>query len=51
MVSMADRKSEWICRHCEVKVTLFVTPSSPPTHSCKKKANQEIQLVKQEGTR
>lgn len=45
---MADRKSEWVCRVCGVKVTLYITPSEPPTHTCQKQRNQVTNLTKKE---
>jgi hypothetical protein len=48
MASMANRKSEWICRKCGAGVTLFIKPSEPPTHECKKQRNQITQLVKKD---
>lgn len=48
MASMADRKSEWFCGVCGVKIALFVTPSEPPSHFCKKQKNQPITLTKKE---
>jgi hypothetical protein len=48
VVSMADRKSEWVCRKCGARVTLYIKPSEPPTHACQKQRNQIIQLVKKD---
>jgi len=48
MASMADKKSEWFCGVCGVKVALFVTPSEPPWHFCKKQRDKQITLIKKE---
>lgn len=45
MASMEDRKSQWECRNCGQTVTLWVRPSAPPTHTCKKSRNQTINLT------
>lgn len=45
MVSMANRMNEWSCKTCGQSVTLFVKPSTAPTHVCKKQRNQTIQLT------
>ncbi len=45
MASMANKRSEWECRVCGQQVTLFVRPSTPPSHTCKKQRNQIINLT------
>lgn len=45
MVSMANKQSEWECRNCGQRVTLFVRVTTPPSHTCKKQRNQTINLT------
>lgn len=48
MASMADRKSEWVCRVCGTGLTLYVKPSENPAHYCKKQKNQLVYLTQKE---
>jgi hypothetical protein len=48
MASVANRKTEWFCRKCEVTVTLYVRPRADPTHVCRKQLNKTIPLTKKE---
>jgi len=45
---MANKQSQWFCPYCGVTLTLYIRPSEPPTHNCKKKLHKPIQLTKKE---
>ena len=38
------KKQIWECDICGVQVVLYVTPSTAPTHRCRKATNQTKQL-------
>ncbi len=38
-------KQIWECEKCKVSVTLYVPPTTPPTHRCRKATNQTKQLT------
>jgi hypothetical protein len=40
-------KTIWICERCDIRVTLYVTPSQPPTHVCRKAVNKTKPLKKE----
>jgi hypothetical protein len=38
-------KQIWECERCHVQVVLYLPPSAPPTHRCRKTTNKTIQLT------
>jgi competence CoiA-like predicted nuclease len=38
-------KKKYKCPVCDEQVTLYVNPSEPPSHACKKNADKVVEFV------
>lgn len=49
MIKGVSLKRDWLCQHCGVGLSTYVTLKNAPTHPCPKRANRTIEMQEKKG--